>query len=267
MLLQDGDIEFLIQIGFTVTQAKLYLALLKLGRTDAKTLSNYSKVPRQATYRTLGELQEKGICERIVAMPQEYEAIPLQDGLSLMINEKANEYAIMLQKAREFLLKVNVAKEKTAGEEEFKISFVEGKETLLKRHKILHDKVQTSVCCCSALQRWAQITQDIFPNVKNALDRGVKIRFVLEKPKGKINLPKEVKSILDHPNVQLRWTAEQLKLNAAIFDRKETFFCFYPAKSFSESPMMVWTNHPSLIISFLDHFENVWSTAQISVPQ
>lgn len=262
MLLQDGDIEFLIQAGFTATQAKLYLSLLKLGRTDAKKLSNYAKVPRQATYRTLSELQEKGICERIVAMPQEYEATPIQDGLSIILNEKANEYSRMLQKAKDFLLKVNIAKEKTAGEDEFKISFVEGKETLLKRHRILHDNVQSSVCCCSALQRWAQITQDIFPNVKNALDRGVKIRFVLEKPKGKINLSKEVKSILEHPNLQLKWTANQLKLNAAIFDRKEAFFCFYPSKSFSESPMMVWTNHPSLLISFLDHFENVWDNAQ-----
>lgn len=254
-------------MGFTATQAKLYLALLKLGRTDARTLSNYAKTPRQATYRTLGELQEKGICERIIALPQKYEAVPIQDGLFIMLNEKANEYAKMLQKTKDFLLKANITKEKSADEEEFKISFVEGKETLLKRHRLIHDNVQSCVCCCSALQRWVQITQEIFPNVKSALDRGVKIQFVLEKPKGQINLSEEIKSLLEHPNIQVRWTSDQLKLNAAIFDRKEAFFCFYPSKSFSESPMMVWTNHPSLLISFLDHFENVWNSAQTNDTQ
>lgn len=257
MYFKDEDIRFLRQIGFTATQGKLYLALLKIGRTDAKTLSDYTKVPRQATYRALDELLEKGICERIVAFPQEYEAVSLQDGLSLMINKKINEHAQMLQQAKDFLLKKNIVQEKKEIENNYKITVVQGKETLLKRHRIIHDNLKRSVCCCSTLQRWVQITQEIFPNVKNALDRGVKIRFVIEKPLAQNNLPRETESLLNHPNLQLRWTCSQLKMHAAIFDRKEAFLCFYPAKPFSESPM-VWTNHPSLIVSFLDHFKKVW---------
>ncbi len=45
MLFIDEDIRSLTQIGFTEAQAKLYLALLSIGKTDAKNLAKQANVP------------------------------------------------------------------------------------------------------------------------------------------------------------------------------------------------------------------------------
>ncbi len=261
MLRQDEDIQFLLQIGFTATQAKLYLSLLKLRRTDVKTLAKDTNVPRQTTYRVLGELQEKGICEKIMALPQEYEAIPIKEGISIMLNEKANEYAKSLKKTQEFLLRFSMPKETPIKEQECKMRFIEGKKTFINKMKIIHTNLQNDAMGCSTLQLWVQITQEIFQDVENALDRGVSFRFVIEKPNGEISLPNEIESLMTNPNFQVRLTCNQLKLRGAVYDSKEASFNFDPSKSLSESHM-IWTNHPGLVISFQDHFENLWTTAQ-----
>jgi sugar-specific transcriptional regulator TrmB len=260
MLLQDGDIRLLLQIGFTETQAKLYLSLINTGKTDAKTLSKHANVPRQATYRTLGELQEKGIVERIIALPQKYEAVPIQDGLSIILGQKAKEYDRTVEKTKEFLLKFSTQKETCANEQEYKISIVEGKETIIKKTRYALDNTQQSGTCYTTLQRWAQVNQEIFENIKKALDRGVRFRYVIERPYGEICLPKGVKSLLAKPNYEVRLTHSHLKANVAIFDNKEASFSFYPSKALAESPM-IWTNHPSILTAFQSYFENTWATA------
>ena len=64
MFLAEEDIQFLTDIGFTKTQAKLYLTLIKLGQTDGNSLGKSAEVPRQIVYRTLDELQNMGLIEK-----------------------------------------------------------------------------------------------------------------------------------------------------------------------------------------------------------
>jgi sugar-specific transcriptional regulator TrmB len=262
LLPSEDDLRVLTEIGFTKAQAKLYLTLIRTGKMDAKTLAKQAMVPRQAVYRTLGELQNRGIVEKIIALPQEYKAVPIQDGLSIMLSAKAKEYTSILEKTEEFLSKFDAEKEKEPADSDYTISIVEGKETIIKRTKYATDHTQKRVCCCSTLQRWIHVNQEIYPNVKKALERGVKYRMVLEiSGEGDICLPKELKAMISHPNYQIALTCDQLKSNAAIFDWNEASFNFYPSKAIAESPM-IWTNHPSLLIGFQDHFEKLWTTAE-----
>jgi sugar-specific transcriptional regulator TrmB len=260
MLLQEEDIRSLTQIGFTEAQAKLYLALLTIGKTDAKTLAKQANVPRQAAYRTLSELQEKGLVERIISLPQEYRAIPLRDGLAVMIRHKANEYTQIMENAKEFLHRYDIQQEQTPSDE-FSISIIEGKETIIRKSIYGSNSAKQEICIFSTFQRWTQTKMELYETVEKALKRGVKYRVIMETPTGDFFFTKEFKSVLTHPNYNIRLATEKLKINASLFDDKEACFSFYPSKALSESPV-VWTNHPSLLIGFRDHFENVWGSSE-----
>ncbi len=258
MLIKDEDISLLTQIGFTNTQAKLYLALISSGRADAKTLSKQANVARQATYRTLEELQQRGIVETIMGLPQKYEAIPVPDGVSIMLKARAQEYTRLLEKTREFIVRFDGQEKKQQAEQDYRISIFEGKEAILKKLRHAHESSQISVCCCSTLQRWSQICMETFLDVESALGRGVKYRVILENHNGEVCLPKEVRSRWAKPNYDLRLTDIPLKMNASIFDGVAASFSFYPSMPIVKSPM-IWTNHPSLIVGFQDYIENIWS--------
>ena len=59
-MLQDNDAQLLNELGLTILEAKVYLALAKTGKTTIATISKTSKVARPDVYRTLAKLQEKG---------------------------------------------------------------------------------------------------------------------------------------------------------------------------------------------------------------
>jgi sugar-specific transcriptional regulator TrmB len=258
---KDESIELLKQIGFTKTQAKLYLTLITAGKTDAKNLAKLSNVPRQAVYRSLNELQEKGMVEKIISLPQEYKAIPLKEALRILIKSKAEEYDQVLEKAKTCLIRFEEQKAQESLDKSYYISILEGKETVINKIKYLTENTQSTLCVCQTPQRWLQVNLQIFKTVKEALKRGVKYRVIIEESSEPFVFEKTLKPILSNPNYKVRLANHKLKINAAIYDDKFGCFSFYPGKSVSGTPVIV-TNHQSLLVGFLDHFERLWQDSK-----
>ena len=103
MLFDKEETLLLTQVGFTKTQAKIYLTLLKLKEPDAKTLSKDSNVPKPEVYRTLDELQKMGLAEKQITKPIRYTATPLQLGLQILMAKKIQEYKKTELEIKKFL--------------------------------------------------------------------------------------------------------------------------------------------------------------------
>jgi Predicted transcriptional regulators len=231
-----------------------------MGQTDAKSLAKQANTPRQAAYRTLGELQQKGIIEKIIAIPQQYRAIPIHDGLSIMIKAKAQEYASIAEKAKEFIQRYEVQTQLQKIQEEYSISILEGKDTILKKVSTLTEACTQEICLCQTPQRWIQVNLTICETVMEMLRRGVKYRVILEQNEGELAFPKDLKPILRHSNYEVR-VAGRLKINAALYDDRYGCFSFYPARAVGDTPVIV-TNQPSLLIGFRDYFMNQWRNSK-----
>ena len=65
MATNEQDVENLVAIGLTITQAKVYLTLAHLGTAKAKAIWKDSEVARQDIYRVLSELEQKTLVEKI----------------------------------------------------------------------------------------------------------------------------------------------------------------------------------------------------------
>jgi hypothetical protein len=90
--------------------------------------------------------------------------------------------------------------------------------------------------------------------------------MIIERPFGEMNIPKEVLSLMEKNNFQVKITDKKLKINMVIFDDSLAGFSLYPSKPVNETPM-VWTNQPSIIDSFKEYFDNRWSEKDITINQ
>lgn len=171
------------------------------------------------------------------------------------------QYKEIQEKTKEFLRKIQSCPIETPQEQEYRLIMVEGRERVLQIMKVEHDNVRQSVDILSTLTRWLQILNSCFENYEKALARKVKYRVVIEKPRGEIGFPENVRALLAEPGFELRLSHAPLKTNAAIFDQKEATINFFPSKSLLESPI-IWTNHPSFISMCQDHFKAIWKTAR-----
>jgi len=160
-----------------------------------------------------------------------------------------------MEKTRELLQKFDQSPEPTAEDHEYTIRVIEGKQMIIGKTKIAVDTACFAVNICTTPQRWVTITQGIYDNVKDALNRGVKFKAILAV--SDFCLPNEFRSILLHPNYEVRLFNGKLKSNSAIFDGKIVSFNFYPSKNISDSPM-IWTNHPSFLVGSRLYFKSLW---------
>jgi len=181
----------------------------------------------------------------------------MKEVLALMINSNAKHQSMVIEKAHEFIQKFKTEKENYPTEKHYSISIVENKDTIINKIKTLIDGAEKTIFICQTLQWWMQVNFELADNIKKALNRDVKYRAVIEKPASEIVFPKELKKNLTHSNYELRMANNKLKLNGSIYDQKNACLSFYVAKSPSETPVIL-TNHPSLLVGSIDHFENVW---------
>jgi sugar-specific transcriptional regulator TrmB len=103
MLIEGEEIQLLMDIGFTKTQAKLYLTLLKLEEADGRALSEKANVPRPEVYRTLSELEKKGLVEKEISTPYRFKATPLNFGLQILMSQRAQQFKEVQEKKRKRL--------------------------------------------------------------------------------------------------------------------------------------------------------------------
>jgi sugar-specific transcriptional regulator TrmB len=260
MLVEEGDIGFLIQVGLTETQAKLYLALHKSGKANVKTLQKTTKVPRQAIYRAIDELHEKGFVEKEIGLPNYFKATPIQLAMHFLVKQKMDECGEIVEKAKVFLKKFPPLEEETVQEQDYKITILSGKNRIIHKIKQQHDDARCTVDIVSPLPRWLQIVQECRQNYMKALKRGVKYRLIIETPSSEVVWPKNILSLLAEARLELKISPHLGNTNSAVFDGKEATFNFYPSRILADSPI-IWTNHPTFLSMTHDHFENYWTSA------
>ncbi|MBI4919563.1 hypothetical protein HY837_06535 [archaeon] len=83
--------EALRQLGLSSYEESIYYSLLKYGRSDAKELSEYSKVPPTAVYPNLKSLIQKGLIQQFEGEISEYEAIKPSIAVKNFIETKIDD--------------------------------------------------------------------------------------------------------------------------------------------------------------------------------
>jgi len=257
---REDEALILTKLGFTRTQIKLYLTLLRMGNANGRTLAEHAKVPRSIVYRALDELQKKGLVEKEISQPFTFIATPIQHGLQMLIDQKFEECKKIRKETEKFLKKTKSNQDTSFGDQEFKLLMIDRKERIIQRMRQQHDNAKLNVDVLSTPQRWLQILHDCMQNYEKNLSRGVKYRVVLDNCNLDLDRQKNIQALLSKPTFNLRLSCP-LSVNAAIFDGKEATFSFYPSKPLTESPV-IWTNHPSFLAMFQSYFENIWKTAE-----
>jgi len=71
-------VDTMRSLGFTATQAKIYVSLLKRQPATGYELARAAEVPRSAIYNVLGQLEGLGLVNAVQERPTKYQALPPQ---------------------------------------------------------------------------------------------------------------------------------------------------------------------------------------------
>ncbi len=257
-MFQNEDIETLTCLGLTELQARVYLALSDLGKATIKTISKTTEIARQDIYRITTELQELSLIERIIAAPNEYSAIPIQDAINILVQRKNTETTDMLLKVNKLLEKHKTHKIAAYPQgQNLSFSLIPKKEAVILRLKKEIDATQRNVDTIVSWRRYSQGLGYLYEEFEKAVHRGVKIRSIVEHPKDVTGWPEIALKLMKKPSYKVRTIPEQPAAILSICDGKEVFISTSVDGTIGESPIL-WSDNTSLIRIVQDYFELMW---------
>jgi sugar-specific transcriptional regulator TrmB len=260
--IEEEATQILNRLGLTISQARIYLALLKLEKATAKTISKHSKVARQEVYRILVEIEEKSLVERIIATPTEFKPVPIENGLPFLIEEKRKNMSEIQKEANKLLLRLRilVKPKETPREEKTEFILVPENKALLLRMKRAVDASQNNIDVIYPKEEFLQVLFNLSDKFQNALERGAKIRCLLNEPLDANSWPVTVQFIAENPFFEIRIMSGSSEEKIWVYDKKEMLVSTCPQCGHAQAPFL-WTNAASCIKLAQNYFNISWKKA------
>jgi sugar-specific transcriptional regulator TrmB len=255
---QESNIKTLVDFGISRTQAKIYLALAEKGTLTIRAASEYSGVGRPDTYRATLELKNAGLIEVVLDNPTKYRAVPLEDAISILMGQKRKEMLSLKEKSFKLLQQFENKPENEEGsfDGEFVI-IAKGSACIKKRIEAIRS-AEGSIDCLASFKRFNQTLMIAGDDIIQAANRGVKIRFILEKGSISKPLSEEFALFCKNSSCEVRFVSQNPQAFVAIFDKKEVHLATAEEGDFSQIPILASKN--SVLVKICQHyFDSNWT--------
>lgn len=256
---KEEHVEALEKLGLTSLQARIYLTILTLHRANVGKISNDAEVARPDVYRVLPTLEKIGLVKKVLSTPVIYEATPLKNACTLLLQRKKEDYAEAQEKSITLIKEFSEGSQVVIGEsgtESF--SIINSKELLLEKFREADANVKTSF---DIISDWNTIRPLLFncleaPN--EAMNRGVKIRLITDKESFEKRAEAAGKK---NPLLEVRYLDGPVPIRAGIYDRR---LANMRVRTRQDSLMVpsLWSNNPDFVKVLIAYFDNLWEKAK-----
>jgi len=259
---QFSEAQVLVDLGLTLKQARVYVALSNNGPLRVLDISKISKVARPDVYNILSNLQEMGLVEKLIRTPYEYFAVPVRNAVSLLLDRKEKQFK-KIKTETSILLETIERKElqKPETNNNFQLVLVPGGKAIIEKIRSAIEKTESSIDLFLSFKRFSVGLASTFSDsIEIAWAKNVRTRFLVEHPSKTITSKQLIVFCEEKPSCEIRFFPHHPETIFGIYDKQEMFVITNPQTDLPGSSAL-WTTNKSLISLANDHFNCLWSIA------
>jgi sugar-specific transcriptional regulator TrmB len=221
----EDDTKTLSGLGITISQGKVYLALLRLNAASrVNSIAKFTDIPRQDIYRILDELLNLGIVQKTLVKPATFKASPPIEAVSILIRRKRGEFSRMERQANKFVQRATEILNETQTElEKDQFLLITGREAIICKALQVLDNAQGTLKDITPFSEFVPWLAVLSESIYEALKRGMKFQWLTDKPTNANVLPKSLNTIVNHPNFNLDTFPVLQRLNWGFLTIKKYF--------------------------------------------
>ncbi len=254
MQTDSKNIETLKKLGLTPLESKIYVALLKCGRAKVESIATVANVDRSNAYHAIKRLQNIGLIIKILNKPNFFEAISINDGLTVLLNRKEDDLDEMKNEAKKLIS--SMLFERPAQEPQFEI-IKKPAELLIRDIIDICKNLENSIDLVLNTRTFVDTFLETFQYQRFLINRGVRYRLITENAITSLKLQKYSESLKKNNNFELRCVYKQPEVTFGIFDNHSVELSILPNLICKQSASLK-TNHPGLIAVFQNYFDKLW---------
>ncbi len=262
--LSEKVVQPLRNAGLTTLQATVYLFLVQTGKQTGSFIANKLNTDRSNVYQAISQLHKIGLVEQILGTPIIWEAVPLQEALSILLECKKEEYN-KIQSDLNGLLQMARVKNATTEKDNysFKILNSPSKEKTFREISRFCANLKES---CDILINNKTFFTTTLGNADDhiaAMKRGVTYRVIVSE----LNMEwkqENLKRLITEPNFNMKYISFVPEVQLAMHDEKEVWVNLSKISG-PEKDSFLYVNHPGCVEIFQSFFEGLWNKAAENV--
>jgi len=261
LLSLEENAEILSDFGLTHNQAKVYITVAKLGMASIGQVSKASKVRREDVYRMLPKLEKKGLIEKTLGKPARIRATPVEDALPLLIKQEQDlvnrRLSQLMAKKDAFLEKFKVYEMKPTKKEGAHFALISQRDGIISRGLTMIESAEREIDIIASRYEFYQLFANYAEPVKKAIERGIKIRAILDVSESDDSVLKIVEEYRSsRAPFDLKYTY-QPSSHLIIADYKQALVATSLEPPIGQNPYL-WTVNNNLVELMQKYFENMW---------
>lgn len=261
--LDEKTLSTLSMFGLTEYEAKVYLTLILKGAHEASKVSSYSGLPRPHTYSVLKGLQNRGLVTIIPEAVNKYRAVPLDEGLDILIEERSKQMD-SLKIAKDKLLSEIKPKEAIPSNEHFNVQLFYGRQNVYKLVDEMFSRCESECDIMTTANGIVRFYNYFSDKASEFRSRDVNVRFIAPITPDTMDIAKKLSYL-----VELRRIDELPYIRFVLVDSREILFAEYPEDDFKSTGKEtgIWIKQEDLARMMRTLFENTWKNTSPYPPQ
>jgi sugar-specific transcriptional regulator TrmB len=256
------EFDVLIRLGLTLNEVRVLIALYASESLTAKAIAKSSGVAREIVYQIVPKLQKKGLVDELITNPKTFKALPLENTIDLLLQQRKNEDNELFSKAQAMAKKQQKIT-KVKNEESYTTLTAPKKEDPNWKKDWANYKTDVDlIMLTDKFLQWPKHTAE--QNIDNAILRKTKMHMITQTA---------TKDIIAHPPaehfseslisklkvIDYRYV-DAVPVEMVIFDKKILYLSTSNEENISD---MVWlrSNNGFLVEMANNYFETLWSAS------
>jgi HTH-type transcriptional regulator, sugar sensing transcriptional regulator len=264
LLLHKKHMDVLVELGFTISEAKVYLALTQNGTSPISSITEATEIHREHLYQIVNSLEKKGLIEKQIGTPTLYKATPLEAALLILVEHKQEQITELKTKTTKLIQETKINNQNITQPtlnkqpENHQFIIVPGKENIINKLKGNIQKTQTNIDVVTTPTRFSTSIQEFANDYKQALQRGIKIQICTEKHAPEKAALEILQKLAKNPDFEVKFFPDPTDAIVTIFDKKQAFVITSTTANISEAASLCSTNS-SFIALAQNYFECKWN--------
>lgn len=249
------------EYGLTGNEARVLVFLAKTGPSKASEVARAVQINRTETYRTIRNLQRRGLVEATLERPVRFQSVHFDRCLQILIDERKASLRILEQRGENLRrLFENVRVEPVARELE-RFQVVEGRISIEQRLQGICSQARKSVLTVLSSSEVVRAdTAGLFDMLAQGIKAGLRVRVITAITQLNLEVAQKLRESIDVRHLDLK--AKPIP-RVSIIDDNEALFEITTADETQRSSVEValWIKSPAFVRNLQAYFEEMWTSA------
>jgi sugar-specific transcriptional regulator TrmB len=247
--------------GLTRNEARVLVFLAKTGPSKASEAARAVMINRTETYRTIRNLQRRGLVEATLERPVRFQSVPFEKCLSTLIEERKAKLRILEQRGETLRRQFDVVRIERVTQEVERFQVVEGRLRIEQRLHSMYAQAQKSIMTVLSPSEMIRAdTAGLFDTLGQSAKSSLQVRLITAINQANLNISEKLSDGMDIRHLDLK--AKPIP-RVSIIDDNEALFEITTADEATrtEEEVALWINSRAFVRNLKAYFNEMWGSA------